>query len=259
MKGTASRPSAPARWSARCATCATCPAAATAACWARELGRPLLLAHVVPPRRLPATAVGLPHPALLATEAERLADGRRMLDDIASTIAPVAPPRLPHARALRRGRPASRPARRALRKRVCRGRAATLGLPASAFRRSPATRLLRRSRCPVMVCPSPDAVLASATGADPGGASSTRSASALKKSVRVMTPMTCPSVDDRDEQHAVVEEDLGDLGVGEVGGRRRRARCSCSRGRVRGGSAARFSSALSSERGTKPACLSSPR
>lgn len=38
-------------------------------------------------------------------------------------------------------------------------------LQASAFRRSPATQLLRRSRCPVLVCPSPDAVLASAATA----------------------------------------------------------------------------------------------
>ena len=63
-------------------------------------------------------------------------------------------------------------------------------------------------------------------------------------------------VDDGHEQDAVVEEDLGDLGVGEVGadvdvlGVHVVADGLAAAG-------ARFSSALSSERGTKPACLSS--
>ena len=81
---------------------------------------------------------------------------------------------------------------------------------------------------------------------------------AMKKSLRVITPVIRRVVDDRDEQHAVVEEGLGDLGVGEVGadvdvlgvhvlpdGLARHA--------------ARFSSAVSSERGTKPAAVSCAR
>ena len=143
------------------------PCAATAACWARELGRPLLLAHVVPPRRLPATAVGMPHPALLATEAERLAGGRRMLDEIASAIAPVAP-RVCRTRVLSGsvGRHLALLAGAEEAAFVAVGRPHSIS-PASGFRRSPATRLLRRARCPVMVCPSPDAVLASATAQNP--------------------------------------------------------------------------------------------
>ncbi len=138
------------------------PCAATAACWARELGRPLLLAHVVPPRRLPASAVGMPHPAVLATESERLAGGRRMLDEIACAIAPVAPGACgmrvlfgavgPHLNRLAAAEDAAF---------VAVGRPRSVSL-ASGFRRSPATQLLRRSRCAVMVCPSPDAVLATA-------------------------------------------------------------------------------------------------
>lgn len=138
------------------------PCAATAACWARELGRPLLLAHVVPPRRLPATAVGMPHPAVLATNSERLAEGRRMLDEIACAIAPVAP-RVCGTRVLS-GSVARHLARLADEEEaafVGVGRPNSISL-ATGFRRSPATHLLRRARCPVMVCPSPDAVLASA-------------------------------------------------------------------------------------------------
>ena len=136
--------------------------AATAACWARELGRPLLLAHVVPPRRLPASAVGMPHPAVLATNSERLAEGQRMLDEIACAIAPIAP-RVCGTRVLS-GSVARHLARLADEEDaafVGIGRPDAISL-ATGFRRSPATQLLRRSGCPVMVCPSPDAVLASA-------------------------------------------------------------------------------------------------
>lgn len=139
--------------------------AATAACWARELGRALRLVHVVAPRRLPATAVGMPHPAVLATNAERLAGGRRMLDEIACTIAPIAP-RLcgtcvldgavgPHLVRLAAAGEAAL---------VAVGRPRSLSL-AAALTRSPTTHLLRRAPCPIMVCPSPDAVLASASAA----------------------------------------------------------------------------------------------
>ena len=141
------------------------PSAATAACWARELGRGLLLAHIVPPRRLPATAVGMPHPAVLATDSERLAGGRRMVDEIASAIAPVAP-RVCGTRVLAGavGRQLTRLAAAEDAAFVVVGRPRSVSL-ASAFRRSPATHLLRRSRCPVIVCPSPDGVLASAATA----------------------------------------------------------------------------------------------
>ena len=141
--------------------------AATAACWARELGRPLLLAHVVPPRRLPATAVGMPHPAVLATTSERLADGRRMLDEIACAIAPVAP-RVCGTRVLS-GSVARHLAQLAGDEDaafVVVGRPHSISLT-TGFRRSPATHLLRRAPCPVMVCPSPDAVFASATAQIP--------------------------------------------------------------------------------------------
>jgi nucleotide-binding universal stress UspA family protein len=136
--------------------------AATAACWARELGRALLLAHVVPPRRLPATAVGMPPPAVLATTAGRLAGGRRMLEEIACAIAPVAPSACgtrvlvgavgPHLVRLAAAEDAALLA---------------VGRPRSVspFMRSPTTHLLRRAACAVMVCPSPDAVFALASAA----------------------------------------------------------------------------------------------
>jgi len=139
--------------------------AATAACWARELGRPLLLTHVVPPRRVPATAVGMPPPAVLAPASERLADGRRMLDEIACAIAPIAP-RICGTRVLA-GAVGPRLARLTTAQEaafVAVGPPRSVSL-ASAFTRSPATHLLRRSRCPVMVCPSPEAVLAPAATA----------------------------------------------------------------------------------------------
>jgi nucleotide-binding universal stress UspA family protein len=121
--------------------------AATAACWARELGRALLLAHVVPPRRIPASAVGLPHPAILETSAERVAAAQRMVDDIACAIAPIAP-RVCETLVLE-GAVSRKLARLAVRQE---GAFVVIG------RRS--ARLLRRSSCPVMVCPSAASVLA---------------------------------------------------------------------------------------------------
>ena len=124
-----------------------------------------MLAHVVPPRRLPATAVGMFHPAVLATHSERLAGAQRMLDEIACAIAPVAP-RLCGTRVLAGavGPHLTRLAAAEDAAFVAVGQPRSVSL-ASAFRYSPATRLLRRSRCAVMVCPSPDAVLASAATA----------------------------------------------------------------------------------------------
>ena len=127
-------------------------AAATAACWARELGRALLLAHVVPPRRVPATAVGLPHPALLETDAVRVAAAQRALDDVASTIAPIAP-RVCDTRVLSG----------AIGRKLARLAASQDAVFVVVGRRS--ARLLRWASCPVMVCPSPAAVLALGAGA----------------------------------------------------------------------------------------------
>ena len=167
--------------------------AATAACWARELGRALLLAHVVPPRRLPATAVGMPHPAVLATNAERLAGGRRMLDEIACTIAPIAPRDCAPPRARRRGRPESRPAGRRRRKpRSSRsgGRARSRWRPRSRVRRRRISCVGPRARSWCARRPTLVLGVRPLLARDPGGASSTRSARALKKSLRVMTPRT---------------------------------------------------------------------
>jgi len=126
-------------------------AAATAACWARELGRGLLLAHVVPPRRIPATAVGLPHPALLETEAVRVAAAQRVLDDVASIVAPIAP-RVCDTRVLNG----------AVDRKLARLAARQDAVFTVVGRRS--ARLLRQSSCAVMVCPSPASVLALGTG-----------------------------------------------------------------------------------------------
>ena len=69
-----------------------------------------------------------------------------------------------------------------------------------------------------------------------------------------MTPPTAAVVDDRDDQHAVVEEDLGDLGVGEVG-----ADVDVLGVHVLAdgldAAASRFSSVSSSERRRKPGAL----
>jgi nucleotide-binding universal stress UspA family protein len=141
------------------------PCAATAACWARELGRPLRLVHVVPPRRMPATAVGMPPPEVLTSTADRRAGGRRMLDQIAGTIAPIAP-RVCGTRVLD-GAVGPHLVRFAAAEEaalVAVGRPRSLSL-AAALTRSPTTHLLRRAPCPVMVCPSPEAVLATACAA----------------------------------------------------------------------------------------------
>jgi nucleotide-binding universal stress UspA family protein len=122
-------------------------AAATAACWAREMGRAIVLAHVVPPRRIPATAVGLPHPAILETDAVRAAAGQRVLDDVASTVATIAP-RACDTRVLEG----------AVSRKLARLAAQQDAVFIVVGRRS--ARLLRRSTCPVMVCPAPASVLA---------------------------------------------------------------------------------------------------
>ena len=134
---------------------------ATAACWARDLDLELTLAHVLPAHRLPvATGIGPPPAGLAHSAAGLAASARSMLDEIASLIAPSAP-------AVCRTRLLDGPVGREL-ARLAFIEAATLiavgpvthGSLAGAFIRSPTTHLLRHAPCPVMVCPSPESVLA---------------------------------------------------------------------------------------------------
>ena len=134
---------------------------ATAACWARELDLDLTLAHVLPPHRLPVAAgIGPPPAGLAYNAADLAASARGMLDEIASMIAPSAP-------AACRTRLLDGPVGREL-ARLAFIEAATLiavgplthGPVAGAITRSPTTHLLRHAPCPVMVCPSPESVLA---------------------------------------------------------------------------------------------------
>ena len=158
------------------------PSAATAACSARELGRPLLLAHVVPPRRLPATAVGAPAPGVLATDSERLAGGRRMLDEIACAIAPVAPRDC--ATRVLAGAVAPQLTRLAAEEDAA---LVAVGRPRSVAGDAAAAQVtVPRPGLPVARCGARFGCYCS----DPCGASSTRSARALKKSLRVMMPRT---------------------------------------------------------------------
>jgi len=139
---------------------------ATAACWARELGLELTLAHVLPPHRLTvATGIGPPPAGLAYDAAELAASARGMLDEIASLIAPSAP-------AVCRTRLLDGPVGRELARLAFVDAAALVavgplrhGSLAGAFVRSPTTHLLRHAPCPVMVCPAPDAVLAASASA----------------------------------------------------------------------------------------------
>ncbi len=79
--------------------------------------------------------------------------------------------------------------------------------------------------------------------------SASRSTSARKKSRRVTIPAHPAVVDDRHDQHAVVDEDLGEPDVGEVGAARRCARGSCGADRLER-QAWRFSIAASIDFGT---------
>jgi nucleotide-binding universal stress UspA family protein len=135
--------------------------AGTAACWARELGMPLTLVHVVPPVRLPIAPGGCAPPVGLVHGAdEAAAEALAMLDEIACAISPTAPavcrtllgagpvgPQLEHlARAEDAALVAVGPCRH--------------GALAGALAGSPSRHLMRRGSRPVMVCPSPEAVLA---------------------------------------------------------------------------------------------------
>jgi nucleotide-binding universal stress UspA family protein len=152
-------------------------AAATAACWARDLDLELTLAHVLPPQRLPvATGIGPPPAGLAYSPAELAASARAMLDEIASMIAPSAPA-VCHTRLL------DGPVGRELARLAFIEAAAliavgplTHGSLARAFARTPTNHLLRHAPCPVMICPSPEAVLAAGFPAagETGGADSAR-------------------------------------------------------------------------------------
>ena len=139
---------------------------ATAACWARDLDLELTLAHVLPPHRLPVAAgIGPPPAGLAYNAADLAASARGMLDEIASMIAPSAP-------AACRTRLLDGPVGRELARLAFIEAAALIavgplrhGSLAGAFVRSPTTHLLRHASCPVMVCPSADAVLAASVGA----------------------------------------------------------------------------------------------
>jgi nucleotide-binding universal stress UspA family protein len=133
---------------------------ATAACWACDLDLDLTLAHVLPPHRLPvATGIGPPPAGLAYNAADLAASARGMLDEIASMIAPSAPAEC-------RTRLLDGPVGRELARLAFVDAAALVtvgplrhGPLAAACLRSPTTHLLRYAPCPVMVCPSPEAVL----------------------------------------------------------------------------------------------------
>jgi nucleotide-binding universal stress UspA family protein len=134
--------------------------AATAACWARELGLDLVLASVVAPPRMPvAPGVGAPPPGLIPSTSERLATRGDTLDELASQLAPLVP-----------GAPLTRvltgPIGPQLRRLASLERAALVvvgpsrrGRIRDAIAGSPARHLLRRRAVPVMVCPSAEAAI----------------------------------------------------------------------------------------------------
>jgi nucleotide-binding universal stress UspA family protein len=144
---------------------------ATAACWSRELDLPLTLAHVVPPPPLPVTPGGGRPPAGLALSAgEQIADARAMLDELARKLSPSS---LRSCRTrVRDGDVGEALVRLAAAERaglVVIG-AHARGSRSSAFKRSTWTHLLRRAACPVMVCPSLEAVLAQRSPCPTGAA-----------------------------------------------------------------------------------------
>jgi nucleotide-binding universal stress UspA family protein len=135
--------------------------AATAACWARELGMQLTLAHVIPPPRLAAApAAGAPAPGLVYSTADRAGDAVDLLEDVALAIALGAP-------AVCRALVVDGPVGLQLERLAATEKAALVALGprrhgplAGALTGSACAHLLRRGSCPIMVCPSPEAVLA---------------------------------------------------------------------------------------------------
>jgi nucleotide-binding universal stress UspA family protein len=134
--------------------------AATAACWARELGLDLVLASVVAPPRMPvAPGIGAPPPGLIPSTSERLATKGDTLDELASQLAPLAP-------GAPRTRVVTGPIGPQLRRLASLERAALVvvgpsrrGRIREAMAGSPARHLLRRRAAPVMICPSAEAAV----------------------------------------------------------------------------------------------------
>ena len=135
--------------------------AATAACWATELGMALTLARVIePPPMQAGVAIAAPPPVVPSTPRERAAEATEALIRLTLDIAAVGP----HEMGTRVG--FGTPARQ-LRRLADSERACMIVVGArrhnrlrEAVGRSPTGRLLRRARHPVMVCPRPEAAFA---------------------------------------------------------------------------------------------------
>ena len=142
-------------------------AAATAACWACDLGMDLVLASVAPPPRAPVAGMAAPHAVLIPSTSERLETTSRHLDALAEQVSPLANPRT---------RVVSGPVGRQLRRLAADGRAGLIvtgplhhGVMRSAAAGSPVRELVRRGRHAVMICPPADGAL-SAFGGEESGA-----------------------------------------------------------------------------------------
>jgi nucleotide-binding universal stress UspA family protein len=134
--------------------------AGTAAWLARELGVGLTLVHVVPPPRLPvAPAGGAPPPGLVRSSAENASAATGGLGRVACAVAPSAP-RLTRTRVVA-GRVGPQLERLAVdddAALVSLG-PSTHGALAGALARSPLPYLMRRGSRPVVISPTPEAVL----------------------------------------------------------------------------------------------------
>jgi nucleotide-binding universal stress UspA family protein len=134
--------------------------AGTAAWLARELGLGLTLVHVVPPPRLPvAPAGGAPPPGLVRSPVEEASAAASGLERVACAVAPSAP-------RLTRTRVVEGPVGPQLERLAVDDDAALISLGpsrhgalAGALARSPLPYLMRRGRRPVVISPTPEAVL----------------------------------------------------------------------------------------------------
>ena len=140
--------------------------AATAACWARDLGMNLTLARVIdaPPMQR-GVAIAAPPPVVPLTPAERAVAAADALIRLAREISAIAPDDVRTRVAF--GVPARQLRRLAESEGAC---MIIVGCRRhGAFRetlsRSPTARLLRRGPHPVMVCPRADTAVLSARGA----------------------------------------------------------------------------------------------
>jgi nucleotide-binding universal stress UspA family protein len=128
--------------------------AATAACWATDLGLTMTVARALePPPRSAAAAVAAPPPDVPLTTAERKAAAAEPLRQLLTEISAIAPYESHSCVVL--GRPARQLEKLAVSERAC---LVVLGPRRhgalhEALSRSPIRRLLRRGRLPVMVCP----------------------------------------------------------------------------------------------------------